>query len=142
MAALALWASSPAAAQLESVKVWERLQAAHAKLGIETHTPTMYHIAKAKHDGHYSHPHLFLAGTEYAITAACDGDCPDLDLAITRPEEQRTFVADSNDAAVARVSFAPEKTGIYEVEIHVEECREYFCYYGYSLLRETELAEE
>ena len=142
LALLAFVGLSPATAQVDSVRVWQQLEASHSKLGIESYTPIVYHIARARDNGHQTHRHLFMAGTEYVITAACDEECKDLDVTITALEDERALVEDTDDDAVTSVSFTPTESGAYNVEIHVGTCSEPFCHYGYSLLRKPGSPEE
>ncbi len=75
----------------------------------------------------------FSSSKSYLIIGACDNDCSDVDLYITKPNSSTNIAKDTerNDNPV--LSFKPTYSGRYMVRLKMFNCRESFCYQGFSI---------
>lgn len=89
--------------------------------------------------GGYSDVHLELwleRGRDYAISAACDYDCSDLDL-ILRSSTGATVAGDLETDDVPMLGFSVESTGRYLLEVSMVDCKTDLCYFGYRVFERS-----
>ena len=75
----------------------------------------------------------FDAGRRYAVLAACDDDCEDIDLRIVDPDTGQALVEDRAEDATPLVTFAPAASGRYEVSVRMYDCGAEYCYAGFAI---------
>ena len=75
----------------------------------------------------------FEAGKRYAILAACDDDCGDIDLQVADAEDGGVVAEDTQSDATPVVTFSPAASGRYTVSIRMYDCAEAYCYSGFAL---------
>lgn len=74
-------------------------------------------------------------GISYAMLAACDQDCRHVELSIFDANRELMLKSrDRNDVVV--VTGAPDRSGLYEVEIGLPGCREPSCHVGFVVLQQ------
>jgi hypothetical protein len=72
-------------------------------------------------------------GTEYTIVGVCDTDCTDVDIIVT-DEDGYEIVRDTLVDDHPIVSFRPQYSGTYEIEVRMYSCNvSSYCYWGMGL---------
>ena len=79
------------------------------------------------------HELAVVGGNDYAVMAACDNDCSNLDLKVydTSGTLQQQDV-ENDDTPV--LTFTANSTGRYRVEVVMSECSRNPCFYGVQLM--------
>lgn len=134
-AAFCLLAAAPALAQDYTDQVYRQLHrryralAASGKaLRLET---TVINAVDAEGSDDWTFE--FEAGKRYALIAACDDDCGDIDLQIEDADGGGVLVEDTQSDATPVVTFAPVASGRYTVSVRMYDCSAAYCYSGFSL---------
>jgi hypothetical protein len=127
-AALLFAAPAPAHAQLSVVQA--QLDSAVVLLGNEGYRKQDDFVTGSMDAGEEEEFELTLeAGKRYSIVGFCDGDCTDLDMALTTAageDVSEDFAAD--DYPVVEVT--PRRNGTYNLRVVMAVCSVEPCYYG------------
>ena len=73
------------------------------------------------------------AGRRYAVIAACDDDCGDLDLRVEDYETEEVLSEDTESDATPVVTFSPGASGRCTIRMSMYSCGTRYCYAGFSL---------
>ncbi len=89
-------------------------------------------VDKLNDDESESWPIELDAGTEYVITAVCDGDCGDIDLVLYDDDGNFTIVSDKETDDNPILTYEPRSTATFMVEVLMPDCSIEPC--GYALV--------
>lgn len=73
------------------------------------------------------------ANRQYFIAGACDSDCSDVDLYITRENSTYRLSEDKKADDKPIISIKPTVSGNYTITLKMYDCRENICYQGFSV---------
>ena len=68
-------------------------------------------------------------GRGYVLASVCDADCSDIDIQVYDENGNEAGEDTANDA-VAAVGFAPQRTGVFTVEVTMAACSTDPCFFG------------
>ncbi len=69
----------------------------------------------------------------YFIVGACDNDCSDLDMYITRENSAYKIEEDNRAGDLPVLSIRPASSGRYTITLKMYSCSESICYQGFSV---------
>ena len=131
----ALLTSAPAAAQDHSDQVYRQLHERYRVLKSSGKALRLERtiINAVGADVSDDWTFYFDASRRYAVLAACDGDCADIDLKIVDPDTGEALAEDRAEDATPLVTFVPEASGRYEVSVKMFDCGADYCYAGFAI---------
>ncbi|MEL6638066.1 MAG: hypothetical protein AAFW73_11920 [Bacteroidota bacterium] len=69
----------------------------------------------------------------YFIVGACDNDCSDLDMYITRANSSYKIREDRETNDIPVISYTPSVSGRYTITLKMYSCSASICYQGFSV---------
>jgi hypothetical protein len=127
-----LIAPEQARAQEHAQVVWDQLKMHHDLLASSNYAFLQYVIGSERQSGKSEWTLSMDSGTSYALTAACDNDCGDVDIRVRNAYgEELAEDADESDSAI--IQFSPAATGQYTIEVEMYQCQQEPCYYGIGM---------
>lgn len=126
---------APARSSDYAQQIWDQLQVHRAAIGARNMHHENFIVGHLDHgDSDYWGLQL-LRGRTYVISAACDVDCPDIDL-IIRDDRGNEIDSDTLTDDYPVLEFRPPYAGEYELEVRMYSCNVNPCYYGFGVFRD------
>lgn len=138
LVALPLAALPPeqAHAQEHAQVVWDQLKMHHDLLADSNFRFLQYIISSEQQSGKSEWTFTMDSHNSYALTAACDSDCGDIDIRIKNAYGEE-LAEDADESDNALIQFSPTASGQYTVEVEMYQCRQEPCYYGIGMFVQT-----
>lgn len=109
--------------------VWDQLKMHHDLLADSDFMFLQYIISSERQSGKSEWTLALDSNKSYALTAACDKDCVDIDIRLKNAYGEE-LAEDADESDNALIQFSPSASGQYTVEVEMYECRQNPCYYG------------
>lgn len=87
-------------------------------------------VSKLNDDENETWPIELDSGTDYVITAICDGDCGDIDLVLYDDDGNYTLVSDKEADDNPILSFSPRSSAKFLLEVLMPDCKIEPCKYS------------
>jgi hypothetical protein len=121
--------ASDAQAQSYAVTVWNQLNAQYTRANESGFASSKYIIGRLKNSETENWNITLYAGNTYMITGVCDGDCKDIDLALS-DSNRRELVNDTSADDVPVMMYDIKTTGVYTIKVTMYSCSTDPCYFG------------
>ena len=133
---LALVAPRTLSAQTYAVQVWDQLQLHYKTISKNDSDWYLrnYVMGKLQDDKDDTWTFYFEKNQNVIITAACDNDCKDIDLKVT-DEDNTVLAEDDKKDDTPVLSFRPKSDGRLTITVHMEECTDEPCYFGFGIFQ-------
>ena len=114
-------------------EIWQQLDQWSNQSNLDRYSVRNFVMGKLSDDeSDYWTFHL-VRGNDYTIVGVCDTDCTDVDLIVT-DEDGYEIVRDTLVDDHPIVSFRPNYTGTFEVEVKMYQCNvNSYCYWGMGI---------
>jgi hypothetical protein len=114
-------------------EIWNQLDQWSNQTSLDRHSVRNFVMGKLADDESDYWTFQLDRNVEYTIVGVCDRDCSDVDIIVT-DEDGREVVRDTLVDDHPIVSFRPQFTGTYEIEVRMYSCNvSSYCYWGMGL---------